>query len=96
MRVSLIEADNIMDSIRPCHSLSEAQRIRNIQFERDFQFRYWLRNNTWDVKIGFLLFMSAALVAVFAYCVHLRDERRRRREEETPITYPGLGDLRKY
>lgn len=62
MRTSLIEANNIMDAVKPCRPRTEAERIRNIQYprilnpkhldfryERDFQFRYWLANSKFNV-----------------------------------------------
>jgi hypothetical protein len=81
MRVSLTEANNIMDTLRPCPPLSEAERIRNIQFERDFQFRYWLANNSWDITIGFILFLSSIFLAATSYLAHLWMIRRKKAQE---------------
>ncbi|KAI6173491.1 hypothetical protein M3Y98_01087200 [Aphelenchoides besseyi] len=93
MRVSLVEADNIMETVRPCRPLSETERIRNIQFERDFQFRYWLANNTWDVTIGCILFVSAAFVALIAYFWNTWWKKREHPGKEKLVDYyAGLGN----
>ncbi|KAH7714575.1 hypothetical protein AAVH_18073 [Aphelenchoides avenae] len=87
VRVSLVEVDNVMSTIKPCPPLTPVERIQRYQFIKQYSFQFWIDDHYREFIIGLIILISAVLLALASYLLHVGSAIRAKfkKSDEHPI-----------